>query len=134
VDITIEVMLPERGSSDFTQPGHNRYPMLGIVAVYDHMKITDSVGMPRTGYIHVTGVPDARFARLKEVIEARGVGSKRAWSVLDSRISAQAKASLVADRQISVGWAQFRNLLRNRDESRDLTDADVPAAAIRIQA
>jgi hypothetical protein len=126
MDISIEIMLPTRGSGDFSEAGNARYPMLGIVAVYDHLKATDAVGMPRTGYVHVTDVPDERFARIKRVLETAGTnGSKRAWAGVASRIPLNARNRIVADRQITVGWTAFRNFLRNLAEDRDFTDTDM---------
>jgi hypothetical protein len=70
MDISIEIMLPTRGSGDFSEAGNARYPMLGIVAVYDHLKTTDNVGMPRTGYVHVTDGPTARSGRGRGLLPA----------------------------------------------------------------
>lgn len=131
MNITIEVMLPTRGGSDFTEAGNNKYPMLGVVAVYDHLKATSEVGMPRTGYVHVTGVPDAAFFRIKRVLEQTYEDSpdtsvsKRLWRGVASRIPVNARNRLATDRQITVTWTQFRNFLQNIKEQRDFTDADM---------
>jgi hypothetical protein len=129
VDITVEVMLPVRGATDFTGKGNNYYPMLGVVEIYNHMKVTDVVGMPRTGYIHVLNVPELRFPLLKRVLRRKGLnGKKRSWAGLDSRLTALQKNRLLTNRQITMGWLAFRSLLRNLDEDRDLVEADVSSA------
>jgi hypothetical protein len=127
VDITVEVLLPPRGSPDFTLPGKRGYPMLGPVAVYPEQKITPTVGMQRTGYIHVLNVPPARYEQLRDVLMTEGGGNRRVWAVLHTRMSQADKDELAEFRQITVGWSEFRSLLRNVVANRDLTDTDVPA-------
>jgi hypothetical protein len=129
MDITIEVMLPARGG-DWTQETHGSYRVLTVVDVYDHLKVTPVIGMPRTGYIHVTGVPDQRFARIKDVLltpwtVGTATVERRLWRGVASRVPANARNRLLADRQITVTWTQFRNFLQDLQEQRDLTDADI---------
>jgi hypothetical protein len=129
VDITIEVMLPARGGS-WSDDGHNHYPMLGVVGVYDHMKVTDTVGMPRTGYVHVTGLPDEKFETIRARLEESNEGAdekiwKRRWAGVVSRIPFMALNRLMTDRQITVTWTQFRGFLQNIREQRDFADADM---------
>lgn len=131
MDITIEIMLPVRNASDVTIPGNPTYPLLGIVAVYDQLKVTNTVGMPVTGYVHVTGVPDAGFDKLKALLERVGVSSKRAWAGVASRVPAGARNNLLTNRQITVTWTAFKGFLRNLDELRDFADADIEAAAVK---
>jgi hypothetical protein len=125
VDITICVMLPPRGSSDFNVPGNAHYPMLGVVAVYPYMDETAVVTAPHTGSVCVTGVPDDKYARIKEVLERGDDGLKRIWAGVASRIPVNARNRLATDRKITVTWTQFRNFLRNLREQRDFTDADL---------
>jgi hypothetical protein len=125
VDITICVMLPPRGSSDFTEAGNANYPMLGVVAVYPYMDETAEIAAPRTGSVHVTGVPDDKFARIKDVLTRGDVGFKRVWAGVASRIPVNARNRLATDRKITVTWTQFRNFLQNIKEQRDFADADM---------
>jgi hypothetical protein len=125
MDITVCVMLPTRGSSDFTEAGNNNYPMLGVVAVYPYMNDTVEISAPRTGYVHVTGVPDDKYQRIKNVLERQDEGFKRVWAGVASRIPVNARNRLVADRRITVTWTQFRNFLRNIREDRDFADSDM---------
>jgi hypothetical protein len=125
VDITICVMLPPRGSSDFTEAGNANYPMLGVVAVYPYMDETAEIAAPRTGSVHVTGVPDDKFERIKDVLTRSDAGFKRVWAGVASRIPANARNRLATDRKITVTWTQFRNFLQNIKEQRDFGDADM---------
>jgi hypothetical protein len=119
-------MLPTRGSSDFTEAGNANYPMLGIVGVFPYLLADDVViGAPRTGYVGVTGVPDDKFERIKEVLTRDDVGFKRVWAGVASRIPVNARNRLVADRRITVTWTQFRNFIQNIKEQRDFSDADM---------
>jgi hypothetical protein len=101
--------------------------MLGPVAVYPEQKLTATVGMQRTGYIHVLSVPPARYERLRDVLLTEGGESRRVWAVLHTRLSQADKDELAEFRQITVSWSEFRSLLRNVVANRDLTDTDVPA-------
>jgi hypothetical protein len=126
MDITICVMLPTRGSSDFTEAGNANYPMLGVVCLYPYL-IPDEVviGAPRTGYVGVTGVPDDKYERIKEVLTRDDVGFKRVWAGVASRLSTNVRNRLAADRRITVTWTQFKNFIQNIKEQRDFSDADV---------
>jgi hypothetical protein len=133
MDFSIEVMLPERGAPDFTGTGNNGYPMLSVVAVYDHRKNPSAVGMQRTGYIHVTNAPDGKFDKIKNQLETIWVGSaKRAWSCVSSRLSAFDASALLASRQTEMPWGQFQALIRNNQENRDADAADFNAVAKEV--
>lgn len=125
MDCTIEIMLPHRDETDFSGVGNDNYPMLCIVTVYPDRKAPAVVGMQRTGYIHVTNLPDAKFAGIKESLEGAWTdNAKRVWAGLASRFSAQERADLLADRQIEMTWGQFRSKLRHLADERDFGDAD----------
>jgi hypothetical protein len=134
VDLTVEVMLPPRGSSDFDHAPKRGYPMLCPVAVYPVQKIAPVVGMPRSGYVHVIGVPPGRFAQLHDALMATAATANRAWVILHTRLSQADKDELIEHRQIAVSWSEFRSLLRNVPANRDLTDDDVPATDARARA
>lgn len=142
MDITIEVMLPTRGSADFTEAGNANYDTLGIVDVYpwlvgarmdtDGTVVRDTpVGMPRTGFVYVTGVPDTAVARIQQVLtspwfdETGGLVAKRIWKGDQSLIPSAVKNRLATNRFISITWTQFKNFLRNVKEQRAFSDADV---------
>lgn len=126
MDITICVMLPTRGSTDFGEAGNANYPMLGVVCVYPYL-LDDAVeiGAQFTGYVGVTGVPDDKYERIKEVLARADVGFKRVWAGVASRIPVNTRNRLATDRKITVTWTQFRNFLRNLKEQRDFADTDM---------
>lgn len=140
MDVTIEVMLPARGAADPSQPANPKYRLLAIVAVYP-MKTVPVVGMPCTGYVHVTGVPERPGwagltseevmrrinARLcKEWEDAnRVMVERREWCGIASLVPAGARQTLIAERQITVTWAQFKNFVQNVRTALALQDEDL---------
>jgi hypothetical protein len=139
VDLTIEVMLPPRGATDYSQEFHGSYRVLTIVAVYP-MKDVPVVGMPRTGYVHVTGVPTpAGWSALtneeiqrrlnSRLCRGRLNGERRCWGGIAAAIPAGARNALRIDRQVTVTWTQFKNFLQQLDEARALTDDDLSSGA-----
>lgn len=140
MDLTIEVMLPPRGATDFHTSAHPRWRVLAIVAVYP-LKTVDVVGMPRTGYIHVTGVPmppawsglsedEVKLrinAKLAAVWEAENGSEieRRLWCGLASMLSTKLRNDLLTDRQITVTWTQAKGAIRNVRDNRALADADM---------
>jgi hypothetical protein len=141
MDITVEVMLPPRGATDYAESANPRYRALMPVHVYVPMKVVDTVGMPRTGYVHVTDVPlrPAWAAFTSEEIERR-INQRLCRNVLDQDgnviersewagdvtvIPSQARNRLRTERQITVTWTAFKNVMRNFIESgRQLSDED----------
>jgi hypothetical protein len=140
MDMTVEVMLPPRGASDYTQSANPRYRVLAPVAVYP-LKTVATVGMQRTGYVHVTGVPERpAWANLtQEQLMAKLNGKlcqvwenvdgtlreRRIWAGIASQIPANARNRLLNDRQITVTWTAFKNVLQNLIELRQLADGDL---------
>jgi len=142
MDLTIEVMLCPRGAPDFTEGEfHGRYRQLAIVAVYPR-KFSAEVGMQRTGYIHVTGVPfPARWTGLstEEIMrrvngklcaperqdEPENQGERRRWVARVSDIPAGARNTLRTQRQIEVTWPQFKAAMRNWFTQEPLIDAEI---------
>jgi hypothetical protein len=140
MDLTIEVMLPPRGATDYTQSANERYRVLAPVAVYP-LKTVATVGMQRTGYVHVTGVPERPawanltteqlMAKLNGKLcafweDAQGnLVERRKWAGLASAIPANARNRLLNERQITVTWTAFKNVLQNLIEQRQLADGDL---------
>ena len=141
MDITVEVMLPPRGAANYSTSANPRFRVLMPVHVYVPMKVVSEIGMPRTGYVHVTGVPErpAWAALTSEQIEQRinqrlcrliedasgNVVERSAWAGVSASIQANARNRLLADRQITVTWTAFKNVLQNFIESRQLADEDL---------
>lgn len=137
MDLTIEFMLVPRGAADWSQSFHGSYRVLTIVAVYWPKSVTE-VGMPRTGYIHVTDVPtpqgwaafsdEEKLRRFnRRFCSARGNGERRVWGVQASSLPAAARNALRLNRQITVTWTQFKNVMQHLDDQRALTDDDLGA-------
>jgi hypothetical protein len=145
LNISIEVMLPTRGGT-FNDDGWNGFPMLGIVKVYPRLMggaVADDQGnvtlgpepnMPRTGYIHLTGVPIERFFQIQRVLERKWLDGNGAlikqslWGGVAASMPLAARTALRVNRQIVVTWLQFRNFLLNLRDTVSLTDADLDAA------
>jgi hypothetical protein len=140
MDLTVEVMLPPRGAPDFSTSANSKYRVLTPVAVY-WLKTVDTIGMPNTGYIHVTGVPRPQawsewsdeqvIARCNTILcrvweNAEGqVIERRIWAGDASVLSAGVRNTLRNNRQITVTWTQFKNVLKNLVTAANLADADI---------
>jgi hypothetical protein len=139
MDMTVEVMLPPRGSGfGFELERNGRYMVLMPVAVYSRRNLA-VVNMPHTGYIHVTGVPDRISVQkanqvlcqlheqelligeepLTQIIE------RRKWRADATTMPAALRNQFLANRQITVTFTQFRNAMKNLIEAnRNLTEED----------
>lgn len=142
MDITIAIMLPPRGDTDFSRSAHPRWQVLSIVTAYVPMATIDQVTHPTLGYVHVTGVPkpaawsDWSNERIQKKIcdkitavwedENRQVLGKRFWCGDGSSIPAGAVSNLLTNRQITVTWTQFKNFCLNlKEANRKLADQDL---------
>jgi hypothetical protein len=137
MDITIEVMLPPRGAGDYSESAHPKWRVLSVVDVHYPMRVTDVIGMPRTGYVHVTGVPfmvtwatkteDQLRQKLSEVFTREWEGvEKREWAIAaPASIPIGARNTLRTQRQITVTWTQLRAYLRNLRRDAPLDDLDL---------
>ena len=136
MDITVEVMLPPRGAADYAESAHPKWRVLSVVDVYYPMKAVDVVGMPRTGYVHVTDAPmpaawqgwdnEQINQRLSAILTRAWEGvEKREWAALAASIPLAARNNLRINRQITVTWTQFKAALRNMRTSAQLADADL---------
>jgi len=137
-------MLPARGAADYSQSAHPKWRVLAIVTVYYPVKATPVIGMQRTGYVHVTGIPmpagwavltaNEIQARLARRLTKRYAADddprtpeleKRLWCGDATLIAAGARNTLRTERQITVTWAQFKNAMRRRDTNAAMTDDEV---------
>lgn len=142
MDVTVEVMLPPRGAADYSQSAHSKWRVLAPVAVYYPRKVIAEIGMPRTGYVHVTDIPmpqgwalltaDEIQARLSNRLcavwyQADGLSSreKRIWCGDSAQIALAARNALRTNRQLTVTWTQFKQAIRNRVDDRALIDSDL---------
>jgi hypothetical protein len=127
MDITIEVMLPPRGATDFSASANPKYRVLSPVAVYAR-KTLDTVTMPCTGYVHVTAVPgDYSLVDLSAKLCAphQEAQERRVWALDAAIIPGVIKASLLQNRQVTITWAQFKVFMQNRRENRGLEQGDL---------
>ena len=137
MDLTVEVMLPPRGDVDFARGQNGRYRVLAAVAVYP-LKTTAVVGMQRSGYLHVTGVPvvdkgggERTLAHLNRVLcepWTRADGSlreRRKWCGVPAALPARVVSTLLESRQATVAWAEFKALFRHQIDIRNLSDEDI---------
>lgn len=136
MDITIEVMPPPRNAADFTDGEVvNGYDVGWVVTVYDHLNVVDTVAMPSTGYLHVTGVPDDKFEQIKAVLESPwlvvgaldlGVFKERKWRVDPSKLTQALRRELIDQRQATVTWMQLRDFFVNKaEQDRVIADTDL---------
>jgi hypothetical protein len=149
MDLTVEVMLPPRGTDFTVEMGNNHYRVLSPVAVYLPRKVVETVGMQHTGYLHVTGFPDnhpsfrqvsreGRQQRLSTVlgefwlvpdvlsIEPRErLQEKRTWAGNPQLLPPPVRNALITDRQAEITWGQFKALMRHQVRQVNLTDDDI---------
>lgn len=128
---TIEVMLPPRGAGDWSQAKIGSWRVGTVVAAYAHKGSLPAVGMPRTGYVHVTGIPDTiRPVRAREVLTRLWTDAggnqveRRVWRVDPSAVPAAARDTLRINRQITVTWTQFKAAVTHLVELRPVADSD----------
>jgi hypothetical protein len=140
MDITVEVMLPPRGGSDWGVSANAKWRVLTPVAIYT-LRQPAVVGMPNTGYIHVTGIPkpvawdnwtdEQIISRLNSKLcslhldNDRNMIERRAWAADHLVIPAAARNALLTNRQITVTWLQFKAALKHRVSGLELTLADI---------
>lgn len=142
MDLTIEVMLPRRGATgaELSEPANPKYRLLALVAVYP-LKSVPTVGMPFTGYVHLTGVPErAAWAGLSEEeivarinsrlcklwLDAnREIVERREFAGIAASVPPGARTALQQDRQVTVTWNQFKAFVQNVRDARALDDADL---------
>lgn len=137
MDLTIEVMLPVRGDTDFSRERHGSYQVLAPVAVYSR-KNPSSVNLQRTGFLHVTDVPvvdkgseERTLIHLNSVLCAqwqnpdRTLRDRRVWCGVPAALPMRVVNALLTNRQATVTWAEFKTLFRHQVDIRNLTDGDI---------
>lgn len=122
MDITLCVMMPPRGATDWSVSAHAKHPVLNIICVFPLQTIPE-VSAPRTGYIHITGIPDG-FATigqlqlwLSEGIEDENgnLVAKRAWTADPNDLPTPRRNELLANRQVTLTWRQARAAWKRSD-------------------
>jgi len=146
MDITLEVIVVAPTHTVSAEKAANRYEAGDIVDVYpsaDHAEWTGSeyrirggISTPRTGFIHITGVPDRPMEtvrrRLTKVFRDRdnmlvqsptgSIIKQRAWRIPPSSVPATVRNRLQSQREITVTWAQVKSYAVNKIDGASLTD------------
>ena len=143
VDATVEIML-ETG-----QPSYARGDIVDIYRTDKFTNITWNAGqskyltgggvlMPKTGYVHVTGIPNDIFGRLKRRLtkdkfnpdvsggvdpHSGGRQHKRRWRLVVSELATPVRDELLADREITRTWIQFKNKTKHKISGVYLADS-----------
>lgn len=146
MNISIEVMLPDRNGGTFTDGPYRGWELLSVVKVYPRLMggatadandvITPgpNPAMERTGYIHMSGVPIARYFQIERVLERKWLDQDGAlvrqclWGCVPTSVPLAIRNALRTNRQVAITWLQFRNFLLNLRDTVSLTDADLDAA------
>lgn len=173
VDVTLEIML-EPPTHDLSYAPEKeaarlrRGDILEIIRSTDFAtkdgdgdyRVTEGIGNPRFGYIHITDVPNARARKMRDLLTQPTPETRerelpdpetglpvvhiisdsyrmKRWRIPRSVIPAALKATLLAEREITVSWNAFRDRIRRKivtsrldpaldDESNAVTNADLP--------
>ncbi len=133
MDITVCVMLPPRGASDYTTSAHSKWRVLEPVSVSLKGDTAQEITALRTGYIHVINVPmqpdwaglsdEETVKVIASSICAVGTTTKKAWAGRSSMLPAPLRTDLLVDRQITLTWGQFKAFLQN--DVRPFTEGDL---------
>ena len=142
MDITVEVMLPPRGAPDYSTSAHSKWRVLSLVGVHIPRLNPPSVNLPNTGYVHVTDVPtrpgwaaltneeierriNARLCRMELLGPLHQIVERRRFAGIASLIPAGAANNLRTNRQITVTWTQFKAVIQDIIDARQLADDDL---------
>lgn len=145
MDITVEVMLPPRGATDFSESANPTYRVLAPVAVYVPRRDIRAVHQNATGYLHVTDVPqiipdevttrihfESENEKITAQLNARLCDTwteisavhmertevtieKRRWCGDPSGLTIREANTLLAERQITITWDHFCEILKRRE-------------------
>lgn len=135
MNITVCVMLPERGSKDYSASAHSKWGVLSPLSVSLMGDTSQPVGALRTGYVHVTGVPvrpgwaamtqEAVLSVLTGRICKPALSAKRQWVGRAERLPKDLFQKLLQERQVKMNWGQFKTFFRNVENNLQMTDEDL---------
>lgn len=141
MDITIEVMLPPRGTTDWTVSCNPTYRVLAPIAIYLRKTVAE-VFMPCTGYLHVNGMPEhptwpVEWTDVEKIQHMNAVLTKawdegvfhdllekRQWSGNANALNNPTRTALLTDRQATISFNTLKNLFRDSKRQAGLTEAD----------
>ncbi len=94
--------------------------------------------MPRTGYIHVRNVPTDVFRRIRRLTRRKyhdpldpedphsgGERFRRRWQVQIDELATPVRNKLLADREITRTWIQFKNKTKHKVSGVYLADSHI---------
>lgn len=148
-NVTLEIMLPPRGSDDFaseyTLRGEQKagsaltareklaaYRIGSVVSIRPY-RVPERVDLPRTGFVHVTGIPDAvRPGKLVRALTELWPGvsdrlphvERRKWGASLASVPLAMRRRLRDDRQIEITWEQAKGFYRRLTDNHAPTDED----------
>ena len=141
-DITLQIII---NKSTHTLPAENengRWDLGEIIdgwlsinqASFDgtNWHMNGVISSPRTGFVHITGVPAAVALKAREVLNHTPHNTttkesirRRTWRVDPSLIPAGVRNKLLADKEITFTWTKVKPYIRNMiDNNRQLEDTD----------
>ena len=134
IDVTLQVMA---FPSTHTLPPHKepgRYKRGDIVNVYPKLQQTSPISHNiRSVFIHITGVPSSAIARAKKLMksetdetnEDEPLIRRRQFNIDPQSLPAGIKAQLLANREVTVKWAQAKPFLINMKTGTQVQDGDI---------
>jgi hypothetical protein len=123
MDITVCVMLPPRGATDYTTSAHPKWRVLEPVSVTVTGDTSQPITAQRTGYIHVNNVPQTQLGVVAGRLCNQGEIHKKEWCGDSTMLPPPMRSQLLLDRQITLTWGQFKAFFSNG--SRAFSDEDI---------
>lgn len=140
MDLTFEVMLPPRGTTDWSVSCNPEFRILSPICVYPRMTAT-VIGMRCTGYIHCADVPEHpswpqswtvedKVAFMNQVLarawedDTFNMVEQRQWGGDANVLSNPQRNALLNNRQVVLPWNTLRNLWQDKKNNRGLTTDD----------
>lgn len=133
MDLTVAVMLPPKGDATYSRSAHTKMPVLAPVAVYERAPVA-TIRNPVLGYLRVTDCPVRSARELAEKIcvpderetvigqeTTRTTEAKRLYEADAALLPAKITATLLADRQATLTWAEFSAMYANRQTAQKLS-------------
>lgn len=128
IDLTITVMLPPRGHSNFGKSAHPKWRVLDIISTHEYIRGDEAIGAQRTGVIHVMGCPfhsheEANVVLtlpLVSTVEVDPVFEKRRYVGTHTLLTDQQRTELLSQRKTTMTWTEFERIYRHVESGRGL--------------
>ena len=141
INMTVEVFL-YGGDATFTRGDivtvyrTSKVPNVERDAEHDTWHTVGGVPMAKTGYVHVPRVPDDLFQNMLRLTRTKyypptdgrdphsgGIQYKRRWRLVISELSDPVRDELLANKEITRSWVQFKNRVKNKITGEYLADS-----------